>query len=96
LLKQDHGVFIRKAIRARELVGGRAMLAFGANMLLLVILMESCANLNGSTQILQTSTNLALTNAWMNIQTNPAPAGTNHWLVPHPGNPQWFPVLERP
>jgi hypothetical protein len=50
----------------------------------------------GATQVLQVSTNLALTNAWANAQTNPAPASTNTWLVPRQGDREVFRILERP
>jgi hypothetical protein len=50
----------------------------------------------GAVQILQASTNLVITNAWANVQTNPAPAATNAWLVPRQGDQRFFRILERP
>ncbi|MBI5383848.1 MAG: hypothetical protein HZA90_04085 [Verrucomicrobia bacterium] len=49
-----------------------------------------------ASQILQSSTNLSLTNAWANVQTNPVPAATNTWLVPRAGEERFFRILERP
>jgi hypothetical protein len=48
----------------------------------------------GASQVLQASTNLALTNAWANVQTNPAPTGTNTWLVPRQGDLRFFRLWE--
>ncbi len=50
----------------------------------------------GAAQVLQASANLALTSAWANVQTNPAPAATNLWTVPREGPQKFFRIREQP
>jgi hypothetical protein len=51
---------------------------------------------SGASQVLQASTNLALTNAWANAQTNLAPAATNLWTVPLEGAAKFFRIRANP
>ena len=50
----------------------------------------------GRSQVLQASTNLAISNAWANALINPAPAATNLWTVPLDGREKYFRILELP